>query len=86
MNTNIIKIGDFFIGGQSEIGAAGGGGVNANNGIFHQYTINAAYPLNLNNRIKLRIGWQGSFHKESLSGIVGVVEYEFLGALIINKE
>ena len=86
LNTNIIKIGDFFIGGQSEIGAAGGGGVNANNGIFHQHTINAGYPLNLNHRIKLRIGWQGSFHKESLSGIVGVVEYEFLGALITNKE
>ena len=86
LNTNIIKIGDFYIGGQSEIGAAGGGGVNANNGIFHQHTINVGYPLNLNHRIKLRIGWQGSFHKESLSGIVGVVEYEFLGALITNKE
>jgi hypothetical protein len=52
------------------IGAAGGGGINVNNGTIHQETLTLSYKLINNTSFITKLGYQGAFSSDSFNGTV----------------
>ena len=69
---------------QTEIGAAGGGGINVNQGTIYQSMVGLGYHLNDTQTIKAQLGWQGSFYKDSFQGVIGVLSFDMRRYFLIN--
>ena len=52
------------------IGAAGGGGINVNNGTIHQETLTLSYKLINNTSLITKLGYQGAFSADSFNGAI----------------
>ena len=60
----------FNLGIELLLGAAGGGGINVNQGTIHQETLNMSYTLSKTNALLFKIGRQGAFSSDSFHGTV----------------
>ena len=60
------------------IGAAGGGGIDVNQGTIHQETLMLAYQLKRQTKLVTKAGWQGAFSSDGFQGPVVIVGLERL--------
>ena len=70
---------------QTEMGAAGGGGINVNQGTIYQSMLGLGYHLNDTQTIKIQLGWQGSFSQDSFQGVMGILSLDIRRSFLIKE-
>ena len=67
------------------MGAAGGGGINVNQGTIYQSMLGLGYHLNDTQTIKIQLGWQGSFAQDSFQGVMGILSLDIRRSFLIKE-
>jgi len=71
---------------QTEIGAAGGGGINVNQGTIYQSLLGLGFQQSKSYQWKGYIGWQGSFDHASFQGPIAMITFDSLTSLLLEKQ